>query len=103
MCVCVCYFPTPSKLGRVMSVGIGLIFNPETMSIGSYKYNTKEQSFCHKLNFHLYIFVTCWCNFLIIQTLIIRSTRIHSLIYQTSTAMGCKDIGMIRSEFVAKT
>jgi len=41
--------------------------------------------------------------FLIFQTWIILSNRIHSLKYLRSTTLGCKDIGIRKSEFVAKT
>ena len=36
-----------------------------------------------------------------ISNLIILSSRIHSLKYLTSTTLGCKYIGIIKSEFVA--
>ena len=40
---------------------------------------------------------------MIIQTWAIRSNRIHSLKYLTSTKSDCKDIGFRKSEFVTKT
>ena len=40
---------------------------------------------------------------MIFQTLIILANRIHSLKYLRSTALGLKDIGIRKSEFVTKT
>ena len=40
---------------------------------------------------------------MIIQTWAIRSNRIHSLKYLTSTKSDCKDIDFRKSEFVTKT
>ena len=60
----------------------------------------KELSFWHKFWFsNPYIFATWWC----IQTIIMWSNRIHSLKYQRSPTLNCKDIGIGKSEFVAKT
>ena len=41
--------------------------------------------------------------YLIFQTKIIGSNKIHSLKYLRFTTLRCKDIGIIKSEFVAKT
>ena len=50
-------------------------------------------SFCPKLRFFKpNISATGWCKTLIFQTQIISSTRIYSLKYLRSTAMGCKVI-----------
>ena len=48
-----------------------------------------------------YIFTTWWCKLLIFQTKCIWSNTIHSLKYLKSA--GCKDIGIRKSAFVAKT
>ena len=40
---------------------------------------------------------------MIFQTKTISSYRIHSLKYQRSSTLGCKDIGIEKLEFVAKT
>ena len=50
-------------------------------------------SLSHELKFsHPYILATRWCKPLIFQTLYLRST-----------VLGCKDIGIGKSEFAAKT
>ena len=52
----------------------------------------KELSLCHELKFlNSYIFAAWWCKPLIFQSGII-----------WSTLLGCKDIGIRKSEFVAK-
>ena len=56
--------------------------------------------------FNPYIFDTWWCTLckpLIFHTLIIWSNRNHSKNYLRSTTLGCKDIRIRKSEFVAKT
>ena len=64
----------------------------------------KELSLCHKLKFsNPYIFAILKCISLIFQTQIISSNIIHSLKYLRSTTISCKDIGIRKSEFVAKT
>ena len=64
----------------------------------------KELSFCHKLEFsNPYIFATGWRKPLILQTYMIWSNRNHSLKYLRSMSLGCKDIGIGKSKFVAKT
>ena len=64
----------------------------------------KELSFCHELEFqNPNIFETCQCKPLIFQTQTILTRRINSLKYQRSTNSGCKDIGIRKSEFLAKT
>ena len=61
-------------------------------------------SLCHKLwIYNLNIFGTQCCKYLIFQTYIIRSNRIHSLKYLRSTTLESKDIGFRKAEFVAKT
>ena len=64
----------------------------------------KKLNFCHKLkssdpNF----FATWWCKPMIFQTQIILSISINSLKYLRSTTLGYKDIGIRKSDFVAKT
>ena len=49
-----------------------------------------------------YIFGTWWCKPLIFQTLIIWYNIIHCLKYLRSTILGCKDIWIRNSEFVAR-
>ena len=72
---------------------------------GPQKFGTrKELSLCHKLKYwNLYIFRTRCCKPLIFLTQITSATRIHSLKYPRSTIFGCKDIVIIKSEFVATT
>ena len=61
-------------------------------------------SLCHKFKFsNPHISATCWCKPLQFQTSIIWYNNIHSLKYLRSTTVGCKDIRIIKSEFVAKT
>ena len=61
-------------------------------------------SLCHKLKLsNPYIFATRWCKPLIFQIMIIGSNKIHSLKYLRFTTLRCKDIGIRKSEFVAKT
>ena len=62
-----------------------------------------EFSLCRKLKVsNLYIFAILWSKPLRFQTLIIRSNRIHSLKYLRFMPLGCKDIGIEKSEFVAR-
>ena len=64
----------------------------------------KELSFCHKFLFYNpYIFAVWWCKPLIFQTIIIWSKRIYSLKYQRSPIYTYIEIGIRKSEFVAKT
>ena len=66
--------------------------------------NCKELILCHKLRFsNLYIFEIQCCKPLTFQTFIIWSNRSHSLKCQRSTTLDSKDIGIRKSEFVAKT
>ena len=61
-------------------------------------------SLCHKLRFSKpSIFGTGCPKLLIFQTQIISSDRNHSLKNLRSTPLGCKDIVIRKSEFVAKT
>ena len=65
---------------------------------------TKELSFCHKLRFSTsYKLATRFPRPLIFQT--INSVRSNSLSlkYQRFTTSGCKDIGVRKCKFVAKT
>ena len=60
--------------------------------------------FGHKLEFYNpYIFATGWRKPLIFQTYMIWSNRNQSLKYLRSMSLGCKDIGIRKSKFVAKT
>ena len=64
----------------------------------------KELSLCHKLKCcNPYILAICWCKLIKFQTLIIWSNIIYSLKCLRSTTLGCKDIRIGKSEFVAKT
>ena len=64
----------------------------------------KELSLCYKLKLsNPYILVISWCKPLIFQTQIILSKKIYSLKFLRSMTLGCKYIGIIKSEFVAKT
>ena len=64
----------------------------------------KELSLCPKIKLlNPYIFAAWWCKPLIFQTLIIWSNRIHILKYLRFTTFGCSDLGIWKSEFVAKT
>ena len=64
----------------------------------------KELSLCHKLWFYNpYIFATGWRKPFIFQTYMIWANISHSLKYLSSMSLGCKDIGIIKSKFVAKT
>ena len=66
--------------------------------------NVKEVIFCHKLKLsNPYIFAICWRKPLIFQTLAILSIIIYSLKYQRSTTLGCKDIGILKIDFVTET
>ena len=68
------------------------------------KFPGKELSLCHKLKFsNPYIYGTWCCRLLIFQTKIIWCNRIHSLKFLRSTTLGCRDIGIRKSEFVSKT
>ena len=64
----------------------------------------KELSFCHKLWFHNpYTFSTLCRRPSTFQTMkSVRSNNL-SLKYQRFTPFGCEDIGIRKSEFVAKT
>ena len=65
---------------------------------------SKELSLCHKLKFsNPYIHGTWCCRLLIFQTKIIWCNRIYSLKYLRSMTLGCRDIGIRKSEFVSKT
>ena len=67
-------------------------------------YMTKELSLCHKLKYsNPYIYWTWCCRLLIFQTKIIWCNKVHILKYLRSTTMGCRDIGIIKLEFVSKT
>ena len=64
----------------------------------------KELSFCNKLWFSNFNIVATQCRRpLIFQTM--NSVRLSnvSLKYQRFTSSGCKDIGVTKTEFVAKT
>ena len=68
------------------------------------KMERKELSLWNKIKYlNLNIFRTRCCIPLIFQTQIIWSNRIHSLKYLRSATFGSKDIGIRKSEFVAKT
>ena len=72
--------------------------------IAKLAYKVKELSLCHKHWFsYLYIFLTWWRKALIFQTKVIWPSRIHNLKYLRPTTLGCKDIEIWKSEFVAKT
>jgi len=61
-------------------------------------------SLCHKLKFsNPYVYGTWWCRLLIFQTKIIWCNIIQSLKYLRSSTLGCRDIGIRKSEFVLKT
>ena len=65
---------------------------------------TKELSLCHKFwIYNPYIFGTQCSKFLIFQTYVIWSNRIHSLKYLRSMTLESKDIRFRKAEFVAKT
>ena len=68
---------------------------------------TKELYHCDKLKYsNPYIVGTRLCKPLIFQTYIetyIEFSRNHSLKYRRSATLGCKDIGIRKLEFVAKT
>ena len=65
---------------------------------------SKELSLCHKIQFsNPYIYGTWWCKLLIFQTKIVWCNKTHSLKYLRSTVLGCRDIGIRKSEFVSKT
>jgi len=65
---------------------------------------SKELSLCHKLKYsNPFIYWTWCCRLLIFQTKIIWCNKIHSLKYLRSTTLGCRDIGIIKLEFVSKT
>ena len=68
------------------------------------KKESKELSLCHKLEFsNPYIFKPQFCRPLIFQTMnCVRSDNL-SLKNQRCTQTGCKDIGILNFEFVAKT
>ena len=60
---------------------------------------SKELSLWSKLKFfNSYISATWWCKLLIFQTLVI-----YSNLYLRTTTLGCTDIGIWKSEFVATT
>ena len=61
-------------------------------------------SLYHKLKLsNSYFFATWWCRPSIFQTKTILSNTIDSLKYLRSTTLGGTDIGIRKSEFVAKT
>ena len=65
---------------------------------------SKELSFCHKHKCsNSYICASGWFKPWRFQTLIIWSNRIHSFKYQRPPTLGWKEIGIGKSEFVAKT
>ena len=66
--------------------------------------NTKELSLCHKLWFsNSYIFaVQCYRHFTFQTMTSVRSNNI-SLKYQRFTTLGSKDMGIRKTEFVART
>ena len=64
----------------------------------------KELSFCHKLWFsNPYFYVSIYRRPLIFQTINSFWSNNDSLKYQRFTSSDCKDIVIIKSEFVAKT
>ena len=64
----------------------------------------KELSFCHKLRFsNSYNLATRFPRPLIFQTITSGRSNSLSLKYQRFTALGCKDIGVRKCKFVAKT
>ena len=64
----------------------------------------KELSLCHKLLFIIPIsFAIWWWKPLIFQICVMLWNRIYSLKYLRSTTLESKDIGIRKSEFVAKT
>ena len=64
----------------------------------------KELSFCHKLRFsYSYNLETCFPRPLIFQTINSGRSNSLSLKYQRFTPSGCKDIGVRKYKFVAKT
>ena len=64
----------------------------------------KELSFCHKLRFsYSYNLATCFSRPLIFQTINSGRSSSLSLKYQRFTPSGCKDIGVRKYKFVAKT
>ena len=64
----------------------------------------KELSFCHKLRFsYSYNLATCFPRPLIFQTINSGRSSSLSLKYQRFTPSGCKDIGVRKYKFVAKT
>ena len=63
-----------------------------------------ELSLCHKLKFsNSFIFAISLYKPVIVWTLIIWAYGIHSLKYLSITTLGCKDIVIRKSEFVAKS
>ena len=70
----------------------------------SQKFMVKELTLCHKLWFsNPNIFGTQCRNPLIFQTYIFWSNKSHSLKFQRFTTLESKDIGIRKSEFVAKS
>ena len=57
----------------------------------------------HKLKFLNANILAKWCKPLICQTQIVLSKNIHSLKYLSFTTLGCRDIGIRKSEIVTKT
>ena len=98
----VCCFPGDSCLNNFSVILSWKHLRKQTSQ--TFEENKKKLSFGHKLKFsNWYIFVNWRCKPLIFQTKTIWSYRIHSLKYQRSFTLGCKDIGIEKLEFVAKT
>ena len=73
-------------------------------TIKTWKRNTKELSFCHKLWFSIPNFIATQCRRpLIFQTMNDVISKNVSVKYQRCTSSGCRDTGIKKSEFVAKT
>ena len=95
-----------SVLMELLFLMFDLWFSPKKDYIKRQKFTeqVKELSFCHKLKFsNPYIYGTWCCRLLIFQTKIIWCNRIHSLKYIRYTTLGCRNIGIRKSEFVSKT
>ena len=97
-----------NKYGRGPKIGSFLICLLEPcetiLVLYENQFSTKELSFSHNLEFsNPYIFSTGWRKPLIFQTYMIWSNRNRSLKYLRSMSLGCKDIEIRKSKFVAKT
>jgi len=94
------------KIRFLITISINRLKAKPTSSLRNYFFAiiSKELSLYHKLKFcNLYILTTWWCKSLIFQTLVIWSNRINILKYLRYQRLSCKDIGIRKSEFVAKT